>query len=47
MGNAASVTIANIAAYYKLKKLFQDKPETVFKVRFVDDGHDNRYNEQN
>lgn len=38
MGNAASVSIANIAAYYELKILFEDKPEIVFNVRFVDDG---------
>lgn len=38
MGNAASVSVANISAYYELKMLFEDKPEIVFNVRFVDDG---------
>lgn len=38
MGNAASVSIANIAAYYELKTLFEGKPEIIFNVRFVDDG---------
>lgn len=38
MGNAASVSIANIAAYYELKSMFHDKPEIIFNVRFVDDG---------
>ncbi len=38
MGNAASVSVANISAYYELKLLFEGKPEIVFNVRFVDDG---------
>lgn len=37
MGNSASVTIANITAFYELKDLF-DLPEIIFNVRFVDDG---------
>lgn len=38
MGNAASVCIANITAYYELKDMFKNKPEIQFNVRFVDDG---------
>ncbi len=38
MGNAASVSLANITAYFELETMFREKPEIVFNVRFVDDG---------
>lgn len=38
MGNPASVTIANITAYYEIKDMLGKLPEIVFNARFVDDG---------
>lgn len=38
MGNSASVTIANITAFYELHSMFKNHLEIVFNARFVDDG---------
>jgi hypothetical protein len=38
MGNAASVTIANVTAYYELLPMFEGYENIVFNVRFIDDG---------
>jgi hypothetical protein len=38
MGNAASVSTANITAHNELKSLFENKPEIEFYARFIDDG---------
>lgn len=38
MGNAASVTVANITAHCELSPIFSNHDEIMFHVRFVDDG---------
>ncbi|XP_035706899.1 uncharacterized protein LOC118435276 [Folsomia candida] len=38
MGNSASISVANITAFYELNDIFKDKPEIEFNARFVDDG---------
>lgn len=38
MGNSASVTVANITAWYEMRTMFTLKPEIECDKRFVDDG---------
>lgn len=38
MGNSASVTVANITAWYEMRAMFTLHPEIVCEKRFVDDG---------